>query len=76
MLQRGRGTRLEVRQNFRRVTKLIASGSGLESRAIDGNSPVRESNQPLGGGANDSSGSEDRVRTIPGEIARRDRAAS
>jgi hypothetical protein len=49
MLQRGRGTRLEVRQNFRRVTKLIASGSGLESRAIDGNSPVRESNQPLGG---------------------------
>jgi hypothetical protein len=49
MLQRGRGTHSEVRQNFQRVTKLIASGSGLESRAVDGNSPVRESNQPLSG---------------------------
>ena len=49
MLQRGRGTHPEVRQDFQRVTKLIASGSGLESRAADGNSPVHESNQPLSG---------------------------
>jgi len=48
MLQRGRGTGPEVRQNLQRVTKLIASRSGLESCATEGNSPVRESNQPLG----------------------------
>ena len=48
MLQRGRGTDLEGRQNLQGVTKLIASRSGLESRAAEGNSPVRESNQPPG----------------------------
>ena len=47
MLQRGRGTHSEGRQTLQRVTKLIASGSGLESRAAEGNSPVRESNLPL-----------------------------
>jgi hypothetical protein len=49
MLQRGRGTHSEDRQIFQRVTKLIVSGSGLESRAADGNSPVHENNQPLSG---------------------------
>ena len=34
---------------FQGVTKLIASRTGLESRATEGNSPVRESNQPPGG---------------------------
>jgi hypothetical protein len=36
-----------VRQNRHRVTKLIASGASLESWAEEGNSPVRESHQPL-----------------------------
>ena len=47
--QRGRGTRPEERQIFQGVTKLIASGTGLESRATEGNSPVHESNQSPGG---------------------------
>ena len=45
MLSRGRGTRWEKRQFFQGVTKLIASGTGLESRVIEGNNPVRESEQ-------------------------------
>ena len=49
MLQRGRGTYTEGRQTFQGVTKLIASRTGLESRATEGNSPVRESNQPPSG---------------------------
>jgi hypothetical protein len=49
MLSRGRGTRPEERQFFQGVTKLIASRTGLESRATEGNSPVRESNQPPSG---------------------------
>ena len=47
MLQRGSGTFQKGRQTLQRVTKMIASGSGLESRAVEGNSPVRESNLPL-----------------------------
>ena len=49
MLQRGRGTRLEGRQTLQGVNKLIVSGTGLESRAAEGNSPVRENDQPPGG---------------------------
>ena len=46
MLQRGRGTYGEGRQTLQGVNKLIASGTSLESWAAEGNSPVRESNQP------------------------------
>ena len=49
MLSRGRGTRWEERQFFQGVTKLIVSRTGLESRATEGNSPVRENNQPPSG---------------------------
>ena len=49
MLQRGRGTRPDLRQYVQGVTKLIVSGIGLESRAAEGNGPVHESNQPPGG---------------------------
>ena len=49
MLQRGRGTYTEERQILQGVTKLIASRTSLESWAAEGNSPVRESNQPPGG---------------------------
>jgi hypothetical protein len=45
MRQRGRWTMLEGRQTFQGVTKLIVSGTGLESRVIEGNNPVRESDQ-------------------------------
>ena len=45
MRQRGRGTTLEGRQTFQGVTKLIVSGTGLESRVTEGNNPVHESNQ-------------------------------
>ena len=48
MLQRGRGTYTEGRQTLQGVTKLIASRTGLESWAAEGNSPVRESNLPPG----------------------------
>jgi hypothetical protein len=46
MLQRGRGTFQKGRQTLQGVTKLIVSRSVLESRAAEGNSPVRENNQP------------------------------
>ena len=49
MLHWGRGTFREGRQTLQGVTKLIVSRSGLESRAAEGNSPVHESNQSLGG---------------------------
>jgi hypothetical protein len=48
MLHRGRGTFREGRQTLQGVTKLIVSRSGLESRAAEGNSPVRENDQPPG----------------------------
>ena len=42
MRQRGRGTMREGRQTLQGVTKLIVSGTGLESRVTEGNNPVRE----------------------------------
>ena len=45
MRQRGRGTIRKGRQTFQGVTKLIVSGTGLESRVIEGNNPVRENDQ-------------------------------
>ena len=42
MPQRGRGTMREGRQTLQGVTKLIVSGTGLESRVIEGNNPVHE----------------------------------
>ena len=45
MLSRGCGTRPEKRQILQGVTKLIVSGTGLESRVTEGNNPVRESDQ-------------------------------
>ena len=46
MRQRGRGIIPEVRQPFQGVTKLIVSGTGLESWTTEGNSPVRENDLP------------------------------
>ena len=43
MRQRGRGTMRKGRQTLQGVTKLIVSGTGLESRVTEGNNPVRES---------------------------------
>ena len=39
---RGCGTDTETHQSFHRVTNQLRSGSGLESHATVGNSPVRE----------------------------------
>ena len=47
MRHRGCGIVPEVRQCFQRVTKLIVSGTGLESRAIERNSRVCENDQSL-----------------------------
>ena len=49
MLQRGSGIRPERWQTFQGVTKSIVSRTGLESRAVEGNSPVRENDRPPGG---------------------------
>ncbi len=46
MRQRGCGTMRKGRQTLQGVTKLIVSGTGLESRVIEGNNPVRESDEP------------------------------
>jgi hypothetical protein len=46
MLYWGCGISPEERQTLQGVTKLIVSRTGLESRAAEGNSPVRENNQP------------------------------
>ena len=46
MRQRGRGTMLKGWQTLQGVTKLIVSGTGLESRVIEGNNPVHENDQP------------------------------
>jgi hypothetical protein len=46
MRQRGRGTMRRGRQTLQGVTKLIVSGTGLESRVTEGNNPVRENEQP------------------------------
>jgi hypothetical protein len=42
MLQRGCGARLEGQQTFRGVTKPMLSGTVMEIRTAEGNSPVRE----------------------------------
>ena len=42
MRYRGCGTTLNMRQSIQGVTKDIVSGTGLESRVIEGNNPVHE----------------------------------
>ena len=49
MLRRGCGSHQEERQFFQGVTKLIVNGSVLERRALAGNSPVHENEQPPDG---------------------------
>ena len=45
MLQRGRGARSEGQQTFQGVTKPMLSGTVMEIRTAEGNSPVRENDQ-------------------------------